>query len=84
MEVRVAVRGEAQRDQVVRRDPNAEFLMTLADQRRLRGLNRLDLAAGKLPEAGHGFAVRSARQQHPSGRLDQRDRDHQHHSAHER
>jgi hypothetical protein len=54
--------------------------MQLADQRRLRRLARLDLAARKFPEPGHRLARRSPRQQHAAVGIDERDGRDEHHA----
>jgi hypothetical protein len=49
-----------------------ELLAQFAYQGVFRPLALLDLAAGKFPEAGHGFALRSFRDQHTAVRIDER------------
>ena len=57
---------------------DAELLVELADQSRLGQLARLDLAAGKFPQARHGAPGRAPLQQHPPFGVDQRRRHHGH------
>jgi hypothetical protein len=52
--------------------------MELADQRLLRRLAGFDLAAGKLPEAGHRLAGRALGNEDAAVDIDQRDGRHQH------
>src|SRR6185312_1251071 len=51
---------------------DAELLMQLADQRLLRPLAGLDLAAGKFPQARHGLARRALRDQYALVGIDKR------------
>ena len=78
MEVGVGVGREGERREATRRDVDAEFLGELADQRRLRRFTRVDLAARKLPQPGHGLARRALGEQHPPVGVDQRHRRHEH------
>ena len=55
-------------------DVDAELLVELADQRRLRRLAGMHLAAGKFPEAGEMLAGRPLGQQHAAVGVDQRHR----------
>ena len=71
------MRGERKGREATRRDIDAEFLGQLADQRRLRGLAAIDLAAGKLPETRHRLALRALRQQDAAVGVDQRHRRYQ-------
>jgi hypothetical protein len=50
---------------------NSEFLLELPDQRLLRSLALLDLAAGKFPKTRHGFADGTLRNQNPAIRVDE-------------
>ena len=59
-------------------DLDAQLLLELADQRRLGQLARLDLAAGKFPQARHRPAGRALLQQDPALAVDQRRRHHRH------
>ena len=58
---------------------DAEFLGEFADQRLLRALAGVDLAAGKFPEAGQRLALGALRDQHPSVGVDEGAGDHQQH-----
>ena len=52
MEVRIGVADKSERREIGGRDLDAELLGKLADQRVLRRLAGLDLAAGEFPEPG--------------------------------
>ena len=56
---------------------DAELLAQFADQRVLRPLAGVDLAAGKLPQALELLALRPLRDQHAAVDVDQRRRDDQ-------
>lgn len=66
---------EAQREEVVLRHINREFLPQLTRQRARRGLSRLDLAAWKLPQTAMRPVQRSLLHQHAPARVVQRRRD---------
>src|SRR5262245_47893042 len=72
MKIGVAVAGEAQRREALARDPDAEFLLKLADQRRFRRLAGLDLAAWELPQPRQRLAGGALGQQHAPVRIDER------------
>ncbi len=75
MEVGIDVAREGQRREAVRFDRNAELFLKFTDERVLRPFARLDLPAGKLPQALERFAFGPLREQHPSVGVDQRRRD---------
>ena len=58
-------------------DRYAEFFVKFADQRGLRAFSRIDLAARKLPKAGHRSAFRALLHQYSAILIDQCDRDHE-------
>ena len=74
VKVGIGVRGEGEGSEAARGNVDAEFLAKLADQRRFRGLARVDLAAGKLPQPRHGFAFRALGQQNAPVGVDQHHR----------
>ncbi len=75
MKALVTVRGEGERREAGFGDVDAELLLELADQRRLRRLARQHLTARKLPKPGHRLALRALRQQHAPVGVDERDGD---------
>src|SRR5262249_16380121 len=52
-------------------DADPQLLLQLPDQGLLRPLARLDLAAGKFPQARHRLAPRAPRDQHAGVRIDE-------------
>ena len=77
MEILVGVAGESERREARRLDRDAELLAQFADQRVLRPLAGVDLAAGELPQALELFALRPPGDQHAAVDVDQRRRDDQ-------
>ncbi len=66
VEVVIAVRGEDEGSEAGGGHLYAELLGELADQAGLGRFARLQLAAGELPEAGQGLALRPLAHQHPA------------------
>ena len=58
--------GKSQRREIGRRDLDAELLGKLADQRFLRPLARLDLAAREFPKPGKRAPLRALGDQDPA------------------
>ena len=71
MEVGIAVAREGQRREARLVDDDPQFLLQLPDQGLLGPFARLDLAAGKFPQARHRLACRTLRDQHAPVRIDQ-------------
>ena len=67
----VVVRGKGEGCQTGGGDVDTEFFLQFADQRRLRGFAGVELAAGKLPQAGHLLAFRPAGEQDAAVDVDQ-------------
>ena len=67
----MAREGQRREARLLHRDP--ELLAQLADQRLLRPLARLHLAAGKLPQPGELLALGPLRQKDAVVRVDQGD-----------
>ena len=80
VEVVIGVAGEGERGEAALPRADAQFLVEFADQAGLRGFARLDLSAGKLPQAGHRLVRRPLRQQNAAVRVDQRHRRDQDHA----
>ena len=74
MEIGIGVRGEGERREAAFVDVDPELLGEFADQRRLRRLAGLHLAAGKFPHPREVLAGRALGEQHAAVRVDQRDR----------
>ena len=68
----IGVAGKGERREARGRGVDAKLLAELADERCLRRLAGFDLAAGELPEAGHGFSGRTLSDQHAAVRVDER------------
>src|SRR5271166_5871824 len=75
VEVFVGVAREGERGEAGRPDLDAELLAEFADKRVLRPLARIDLAAGKLPQALERLALGPLRDQHPPVDVDEGGRD---------
>src|SRR5262245_13445983 len=69
MKIRIGVAGEGERREAGFADDDAELLLELADQGRFGALARLDLAAGKFPQARHCFAGGALGEQHAAVRV---------------
>ena len=76
MKVIIGVAGKGQRRETGFADADADFLVQFADQRLLRPLAGLDLAAGKFPQPRQRLALRPLRDQHALVGVDQRAGDH--------
>ena len=74
--------GEGERGEAGLLDGDPDFLGELADERRFRPLARLDLAAGKFPQAGERLALRPLRDQDASVDIDQGDGDDEDEAGH--
>src|SRR3546814_18744982 len=77
MGVVIGMGGEGDRGEAALLGVDAEFLMQLAHQRGLGRLAGVNLAAGELPQAGHGTTHRALGEQHSAVDVDQRRRGHQ-------
>ena len=64
VEIGISVARESERRQIALLDLDAKLLVQLADQGFLRLLSRLDLASGKLPQAGERSPWRAFGDQH--------------------
>src|SRR5262245_38422072 len=72
MERLVAVAGKGERREALRRDPDRELFLELADEGRIGCLARLNLAARKLPESRERPSRGTFGQQHTPVGVDQR------------
>ena len=73
MEILVGMAGEGQRRETAPLDVDAELFAQFARESGFRGLALLDLAAGKLPQARHGLALGTSREQHAAVAIDKSD-----------
>ena len=73
MEILIGVRGEADRRKAAFFDIDAQFLIKLTYQRRLRRFAVGELTAGKLPQAFEMLALWPLGDQHPAIDIDQGD-----------
>src|SRR5262245_65724374 len=71
MKIRIGVAGEGERREAGFADDDAELLLELADQGLFGALARLDLAAGKFPQARHRFAGGALGDQHAAVRVNE-------------
>ena len=69
MEIRIAVAGEGERREARFVDDDPQLFPEFPHQGVLGPLPRLDLAAGKFPQAGHRPACRPLRDQHAAVRI---------------
>ena len=84
MEAVIAVTGERQWRKTRLFDLDPEFFMQLTDQRGLRPLAGLELAAGKFPQTSKRLALGALRDQDTVVRIDQRAGDDEGELDHER
>jgi hypothetical protein len=64
--------GKSQRRQTFLIDDDSQFLLEFADQTLFRTLSGFNLAAGKLPKAGHRFTFRTLGEKHTPVGIDER------------
>ena len=77
VKVVVGIRRERERGEAGLRHVDSKFLSEFPDEGDFRSFAILDLAARKLPEAGHGLAKRTLRQKDPPVDINERNRGHE-------